>query len=94
MDSLFILITAAIVGLLGIYYEYKAHANVVRDTSEAMAVKWEELWGYFVKILIALVVLLMFRSAFGIIGIIASLIVLVLLKLLKIDYTMIFNQLN
>ena len=82
--SLFILITAAIVGLLGIYYEYKAHANVVRDTSEAMAVKWEELWGYFVKILIALVVLLMFRSAFGIIGIIASLIVLVLFAVVSI----------
>ena len=62
----------------GEYYEYKAHANVVRDTSEEMARKWEELWGYYVKILIALVVLLMFSSALGILGIIAALIVLIL----------------
>ena len=51
---------------------------------EDMATKWEELWGYYVKILIALVLLLMFRSAFGIIGIIASLIVLVLFAVVSI----------
>ena len=49
-----------------------------------MAVKWEELWGYFVKILIALVVLVMFSGAFGIIGIIASLIVLILFAVVSI----------
>ena len=76
--SLLLSIVAMIVVLLSIYYEYKAHANAVRDTSEAMADKWEELWGYTVKILIALVVLLMFSSTLGILGIIASLIVLIL----------------
>ena len=39
---------------MGEYYEYKAHANIVRDISEAMATKWNELWSYYVKILIAL----------------------------------------
>ncbi len=82
--SLLLSIVAMIVVLLSIYYEYKAHANAVRDTSEAMADKWEELWGYTVKILIALVVLLMFSSTLGILGIIASLIVLVLFFVVSI----------
>ena len=76
--ALTIVIGVLIILFLGEYYEYKAHANVVRDTSEEMARKWEELWGYYVKILIALVVLLMFSSALGILGIIAALIVLIL----------------
>jgi hypothetical protein len=67
-----------IILFLGEYYEYKAHANIVRDISEAMATKWNELWSYYVKILIALVVLLMFSGALGILGIIAALIVLIL----------------
>ena len=82
--SLLLSIVGMIVVLLSIYYEYKAHANAVRDTSEAMADKWEELWGYTVKILIALVVLLMFSSTLGILGIIASLIVLVLFFVVSI----------
>ena len=82
--SLLLSIVAMIVVLLSIYYEYKAHANAVRDTSEAMADKWEELWGYTVKILIALVVLLMFSSTLGILGIIASLIVLILFVVVSI----------
>ena len=82
--SLLLSIIAIIVVLLSIYYEYKAHANVVRDISEAMAAKWEELWGYFVKILIALVVLLMFSGALGIIGLIAAVIVLILFFIVSI----------
>ena len=82
--TLLLSIVGMIVVLLSIYYEYKAHANVVRDISEAMATKWEELWGYFVKILIALVVLLMFSSALGILGIIAAIIVLILFFVVSI----------
>ena len=76
--ALTIVIGVLIILFLGEYYEYKAHANIVRDISEAMATKWNELWSYYVKILIALVVLLMFSSALGILGIIAALIVLIL----------------
>ncbi len=82
--SLLLSIIAMIVVLLSIYYEYKAHANVVRDTSEAMADKWEDLWGYTVKILIALVVLIIFSGALGILGIIATLIVLILFFVVSI----------
>ena len=76
--ALIVVIGAAGSALFSDYYEYKAHANIVRDISEAMATKWNELWSYYVKILIALVVLLMFSSALGILGIIAALIVLIL----------------
>ena len=83
--SLLLSIVAMIVVLLSIYYEYKAHANVVRDISYAMADKWEDLWGYTVKILIALVVVMRFSGVFGILGLsalillmIASLVVLLM----------------
>ncbi len=93
MLALIVVIGAAIIAFLGEYYKYKAHANVVRDISEAMATKWEELWGYYVKILIALMVLLMFGSAFGIIGIIASLIVLVLFAVVSImEYVYLYEM--
>lgn len=70
-------ITAMIVVLLGTYYEYKAHANAVRDISEALAAKWEDLWGYYVKILIALVVVVMFSGVFGFLGLIALILLLI-----------------
>ena len=78
------MIGVLIILFLGEYYEYKAHANVVRDISEEMARKWEELWGYLIKILLALAVLLMFSGAFGILGIIAAIIVLILFFVVSI----------
>jgi hypothetical protein len=82
--SLLLTVAALIVVLLGTYYEYKAHANVVRDTSEAMATKWEELWGYYVKILIALVVIVMFSGVFGLFGLIALILVLIIFLIVSV----------
>ena len=39
--------------------------------------KWDELWGYFVKALIAVVLLLMFSSALGILGLIVLILLLI-----------------
>lgn len=87
--SLLLSITVMIVALLSIYYEFKAHANVVRDTSEDMATKWEELWGYTVKILIALVVAVLLSGALGFLGLIAFIlliIVLIVISLMRFVY--------
>ena len=75
--SLLLSIVAMIVVLLSIYYEYKAHANVVRDISYAMADKWENLWGYTVKILIALIVVMLFSGVFGSLGLIALILLMI-----------------
>ena len=49
-----------------------------------MATKWEELWGYYVKILIALVVIVMFSGVFGLFGLIALILVLIVFLIVSV----------
>ena len=50
--SFFVVIAALVIAFVSEYYEYKAHANVVRDASAEMAAKWEKLWKYYIRILL------------------------------------------
>ena len=87
--ALLISLGTAVVGLVGEYNEYKAHANVVRDLSEEMAHKWEKLWKYYVKLIIGLVVVLLFASALPLIGMIVAIILVIgilAVSIIKIVY--------
>ena len=52
--SFFAVIAGLVIAFVSEYYEYKAHANVVRDASTEMAAKWEKLWKYYIRMLLGL----------------------------------------
>lgn len=52
--TMVVLIGALVVAFVSEYYEYHAHANVVRDADSEMAHNWEQLWKYYVRLLLGL----------------------------------------
>ena len=52
------LIGALVVAFVGEYYEYHAHANAARDADREMADKWEQLWKYYIRLLLGVLVCL------------------------------------
>ncbi len=55
----FLNLPGAIMALVGIYYEFKAHSNVLKGTDDDLSEKWSTLWKVYLGLMIAL-----FASAF------------------------------
>lgn len=72
--TLVISIPAAVISLVGEYYEFMAHSAVVNDIDRELALKWEQLWKWNIKCYAALIASIVLMTILPIIGLIALLI--------------------
>ncbi len=86
---LIILIPAAIVALVGEYYEFVAHSAVLVGVDDILSDKWTTLWKWYVGCMagaIGSVVLLFFVTFLGLIVFIVSGIGLIVVSIVKLVY--------
>lgn len=86
---LIIVIPAAIVGLVGEYYEFSAHSAVLVGVDDILSDKWTMLWKWYVGFMagiIGCVVLFLILPVLGFIAFVVSGIGLVVVSILKLVY--------
>lgn len=84
-----IMIVATVIGLLGEYYEYQAHANVVAPYDAVFSAKWKTLWKYYLGMTLGVLVatvLLMLIPLLGLIAIVVLAIGTLVVSILKLVY--------
>lgn len=78
-----------VVGVVGIYYECKAHSAVLADVYEKLSKKWMILWKGWLGVMIALfcfMILILIVPSVGMIGFLLDMIALAVVGIMKLVY--------
>lgn len=90
-EGIFLLasIPAAIVGLVGEYNEYKAHAAVLTGVDNVLSEKWENLWKWYIGLfggIFGSLLIMLLIPVLGALAILAATIGVVVVSILKVVY--------
>ena len=86
---LLMLIPLGIAGLVGEYYEYMAHSDVVKEFDEEIAAKWKKLWKWYIGsfgLMVLSIVLMFITAILGLLAMLVSAIALIVVSILKLVY--------
>ena len=86
---LLMLIPLGIAGLVGEYYEYMAHSDVVKEFDEEIAAKWKKLWKWYIGsfgLLVLSIVLVFITAILGLLAMLVSAIAIIVVSILKLVY--------
>lgn len=87
--ALILTIPAAIVGLVGEYHEYIAHAGVLRDVDAILSQDWRKLWKWYIRMMAAIigsVIVMLIVPPLGFVGVLVSAIGIVVVSIMKLVY--------
>ena len=87
--SLIITLPAAIVGIVGEYYEYTAHGNVLWGVDNELSDKWTKLWKWYIISFAAMfgsLFVMLLIPVLGVIALTVSVIAVLVVGILKLYY--------
>lgn len=87
--ALLITLPAGIVGLVGEYQEYMAHADVLEGVHDAQSEQWRKLWKYYLYTFAGLfgsIVVTLISPILGLLVLLVSLIAIIVVQILKLVY--------
>ncbi len=82
-------VIVAVIELVGEYYEYMAHAAVLRGFDNELSEKWIMLWKWYIGLFLAMIGSILFILVIPVIGLIATIVALigaVAVSVLKLVY--------
>ena len=86
---LIMLIPLGIIGLVGEYYEYMAHSDVVEEFDGEIAAKWKKLWKWYIGsfgLMVLSIVLVFITAILGLLAMLVSAIAIIVVSILKLVY--------
>lgn len=87
--ALILTIPASIVGLVGEYHEYIAHAGVLRDVDAILSQDWRNLWKWYIRMMAAIIgsiIVMLIVPPLGFVGVLVSAIGIVVVSIMKLVY--------
>lgn len=87
--GLLLLIAATVVSIIGEYYEFRAHANVLQEFDVVFSEKWQKLWKYYLGMTIGMLVATIAMVLIPLLGMIAVVVFtvgLLVVSVLKLVY--------
>ena len=87
--TLIFALPVVIVGFVGMYREFMAHADVLTGVDNDLSVKWEKLWKWYIGSLLALLgsaVLLAVIPVLGLLAVLAAAVAVIAVSILRLVY--------
>jgi hypothetical protein len=87
--SVLLALAAAVISLVGEYNEYQGHATVLVGADNALSQKWEELWKWYIRCMLAIIGSVLLVLIFPLIGALLALagsLGLIVIEILKLVY--------
>ena len=87
--SVLLVIVAAIISLIGEYNEYQGHAKVLVGADNALSQKWEDLWKWYIRCMLAIIGSVLLLVVFPLLGallVIAGSIGLLIVEIMKLVF--------
>ena len=87
--TLIFALPVVIVGFVGMYREFMAHADVLTGVDNDLSAKWEKLWKWYIGSLLALLgsaVLLVVIPILGLLAVLAAAVAVIAVSILRLVY--------
>ena len=87
--SVLLVVVAAIISLIGEYNEYQGHAKVLVGADNALSQKWEDLWKWYIRCMLAIIGSVLLLVVFPLLGallVLAGSIGLLIVEIMKLVF--------